>query len=142
MSFCSDNFPDDLSIPNESNLLRRIPPNHFYFDENENRIRPSSAAFEDDEDDHPMSVYLSGVLLRENREPSSVLVGHEGYALAAITAGLAREKNQTIHPDPLPDESSHAAVCGDKGRSQKTAPRKQFALMAVWIVGPPLGTPK
>ena len=86
-----------------------------------------------------MSVYLLTVLLGENREPSSVLAGHEGYSLASITAGLARTHNQTVHPEPLPEESSHAAVCGDKGKSsKKSAPKKQFALAAEWtVLNPP-----
>jgi len=139
MSFCSDNFPNDPSIQDDANLFRRIPPWHYFFDENENRWRPSSAAFEDDEDGDPMSVYLSTVLMRENREPSSVLAGHLGYSLASITAGLARSKDQTVHPKPLPEESSHAVVCGDKGKGNKSAPKKRFAMAAIWVVfNPPL----
>src|ERR1700674_870735 len=108
MSFCSENFPDDPTIKDDTSLLRRIPPWHRFFDQNENRWRPSSAAFEDDDEGDPMSVYLSTVLLRENREPSVVLAGHKGYSLASITAGLARRYSQTVHPDPLLEESSHA----------------------------------
>lgn len=137
MSFCSENFPDDPSIQNDTDLLRRIPPKHFFFDENEQRWRPSSAAFEDDDDGDPMSVCLSSVLLVEKRQASGVLAGHEGYALAAISAGLARVHGQTVHPKPLPEETSHAAVCGDKGKSKKSAPKKQFALQATWVVRPP-----
>src|SRR5256885_17105579 len=121
MSFCSEKFPNDPSIDDASHLYRRIPPLHFYADKNENRVRPSSAAFEDDGDGDPMSVCLARVLQAENREPSSVLVGHEGYALAAITAGLARSHNQTIHSRPLAEESSHALVCGDKESGKKNA---------------------
>jgi hypothetical protein len=134
MSFCSDNFPDDPSVPNDTSLFRRIPPWHHVFDENLNRWRPSSAAFQDDGDADPMSVYLSSVLTAEQRDPSTVLAGHVGYSLASISAGLARSKDQTVHPDPLPAESSHAVVCGEKGTNRKNAPRKAFALQAVWIV--------
>jgi hypothetical protein len=134
MSFCSENFPNDPSIADGASLFRRIPPWHRFFDENENRWRPSSAAFEDDGDGDPMSVYLSTVLIRENREPSVVLVGHEGYSLASITAGLARANSQTVHPDPLPEESSHSVVCGDKGKDKKSAPKRQFAKAAAWVV--------
>ena len=134
MSFCSENFPDDPAVTNEANLFRRIPPKHHVFDKNSNRWRPSSAAFEDDGDGDPMSVYLSSVLAAENRSPLTVLVNHDGYSLAFITAGFAREKGQTVHPDPLPDETSHAVVCGEKGNNNRSAPRKQFALNAVWFV--------
>lgn len=137
MSFCSENFPDDPSIQGDTELFRRIPPKHYFFDENENRWRPSSAAFEDDADGDPMSVYLSTVMLRENRAPACVLAGHEGYSLASITAGFARAQNQTVHPKPLLDESSHAVVCGDKRKGKKKAPRRQFALKATWVVWNP-----
>ncbi len=137
MTFCSENFPDDPSIPNATELLRRIPPWHVHFDANENRLRPSSAAFEDDGDDDPMSAYLSSVLAAESREPSTVLAGHEGYALASITAALAREHLQTVHPDPLPEETSHAAICGDKESGKKNAPKRKFALAARWVIAPP-----
>jgi hypothetical protein len=141
MSFCSDNFPDDPAITNETNLFRRIPPTHHIFDVNLNRWRPTSAAFEDDDELDPMSVYLSTVLTAENRSPATVLVGHPGYSLASITAGLARTKGQTVHPDPLPEETSHAVVCGDKGNNNKSAPKKQFALNAVWFVLNPPAAP-
>jgi len=137
MSFCSENFPDDSSIADDTSLLRRIPPWHRFFDENENRWRPSSAAFEDDDDGDPMSVYLSSVLLQENRKPSTLLAGHDRYSLASITAGLARTSNQTVHPDALPEESSHAVVCGDKGKDKKNAPKRRFAKAASWVIFDP-----
>ena len=138
MTFCSDHYPDDPTIEDETKLFRRIPPWHHVFDGNTNQWRPSSAAFQDDNDGDPMSVYLSSVLAAESRNPSTVLIGHEGYSLAAITAGLARSKAQTVHPEPLLDETSHAVVCGQKGNNTKGAPRKQFALNAVWFaLNPP-----
>jgi len=82
-----------------------------------------------------MSVYLSSVLASENRQASVVLAGHDGFALAAVSADLARSLSQTVHPDPLPDESSHAVVCGDKdAKSRRVA--KSLAKAAIWIVGP------
>src|SRR5260370_41973946 len=137
MTFCSENFPADPPIPNATELLRRIPPWHVHFDANENRLRPSWAAFEDDGDDDPMSAYLSSVLAAESREPSTVLAGHEGYALASITAALAREHLQTVHRDPLPEESSHAVVCGDKEAGKNNAPTSTVALAGIWVIAPP-----
>lgn len=136
-NFCLENFPNDPSISNEEDLLRRIPPWHFFTDSNlGGLVRPSSAAFEDDDDGDPMSVYLSSVLVAEQREPNSVLTGHQGFGLASITAGLARECNQTVHPDPLPDETSHAVVCGDKESGKKKAVKRKFAQGAKWVVAP------
>src|SRR5260370_18038585 len=121
MTFCSEKFPDDPSILGATDLLRRIPPQHFYFDQNLNRLRPSSAAFEDDGDGDPMSVYLSSVLTAETREPSTVLAGHEGYALASITAALPREHLQTCHLHPLPEQATHAFGGGAKEAGKKNA---------------------
>lgn len=134
LPFCLEHFPDDAAVTDETLLFRRIPPKHVYFDENENRFRPSSAAFEDDGDGDPMSAHLSSVLVAEAREPVTLLAGHEGYSLASITAALARSKSQTVHPDPLPAESAHAVVCGEKERGKKNAPKRVFALQAQWAV--------
>lgn len=134
MSFCREHFPDDPSIEDDTGLLRRVPPWHFIMDQNLSRTRPSSAAFEDDDDNDPMSVCLATVLAAEDRNPESVLAGHNGYASASITAGLARAHDQTVHPDPLPEESAHAVVCGDK----KTSVKRAFSRTAVWIIEPHL----
>src|ERR1700723_3107565 len=134
---CEENFPDDPAIENDADLLRRIPSYHFFQDNNSGLIRPSSAAFEDDEDGEPMSVYLATVLEEARREEDCLLAGHSGYALAAITAGMAREKNQTVHPDPQPEEKSHAVVCGDKRSGGQKCPKKTLAKGARWVIAPP-----
>ena len=136
-TFCLEHYPDDPSVADRTDLLRRIPPWHFVADQNLGVIRPSSAAFEDDDDEDPMSVYLAQVVAAEGRQASSVLAGHDGYGLASITAGLVREKGQTVHPDPLPDETSHAVVCGDKLSGGKKSAKKTFAMTAKWVVRPP-----
>jgi hypothetical protein len=130
---CSKNFPDDPSIDGSAELLRRIPDWHFVFDENTNAFRPSSAAFEDDRDGHPMSVFRADIILGSGGALERVLTGHQTYALAAITAALARQFQQSIHPDPLHSEPSHAVVCGRKTK----AIQRQFARSSRWIVAPP-----
>jgi hypothetical protein len=57
-----DQYTDDTSIPDEAALWRRVPPWHLIFDENLGRIRPSKAAFDNDEDDAPMSVVLADIV--------------------------------------------------------------------------------
>jgi len=134
-SYCAEHYPDDPTVADGADLLRRIPPNHVIYDENLKQHRPSSQAFRDDRDGDPMSVYLSPVLVSENRELSAVLTGHQGFALAAVTAGLARSLSQTVHPDPIPEESSHAVVCGDKESGSRRVART-LAKAAVWVVRP------
>jgi hypothetical protein len=135
-SFCLEHFPDDPSIPDEAELFRRIPPRHIIQDHNLGRFRPSSAAFEDDGDGDPMSVYLATFLEVNHRDASSVLIGHPGYALASITAGAARTLRQTVHHDPLPEEFSHAVVCGDKRSGGNNSAKKIFAKSAEWVIAP------
>lgn len=130
---CGTRFPNDPAIPDNEVLCRRVPPWHFFLDENLGRVRPSSAAFEDDDDGDPMSVYLFGVVQAEQRSAESLLNGHAGYALSGLTAGLAREHRQTVHPDGRGD-SAHAVVCGPK--TDRT--RRNFARSSHWVVPPPI----
>lgn len=120
-------------MANESALLRRIPRMHFHFDQKLGRLRPSSAAFEDDDDGDPMSVYRGEVIESEGSDIRRVMIGHSGFALASLTAGQVRSKNQTVFADPLPEESSHAKICGPK----PTSVQRWFAREAVWVIPPP-----
>jgi hypothetical protein len=129
-------YTDDSTISDDEWLWRRIPPWHVYFDENLGRRRPSKAAFEDDEDGHPMSVVLAALVVSGNRTPHDILHGHEGFALAQITAGLARSRQQRVQRDPLPEELAHALVFGRKTESV----RRAFAKACQWVVPPPDGS--
>lgn len=120
-------FSDDVSIPDETELWRRIPPWHVHHDVRLGRLRPASAAFDDDVDD-PMSV----VIATGAAGPGAVLAGHEGFALAAITAGLARACGLGVMRDPLPDNPAHAVVFGHK----TGAIMRRLAREATWIVPP------
>jgi hypothetical protein len=123
-------YTDDLTIPDEAELWRRIPPWHVIPDENIGDIRPSSAAFEDDPDGAPMSVYLAD----ECKDPQLALAGHEGFGLVAITAGLARQCDQIVVRQPVPGPPGHVVVAGKKTDSV----RKKFYRFAAkhWIVRP------
>lgn len=128
-------YTDDSSIPDKARLLRRIPikPSHIVCDPKvEGGMRPSSAAFENHPDGSPMSVQLEDVLRELGQEPDSALRNHEGFALAAITAGLVRSCNQGVVRNPTGDDPAHAEVVGDKPKSV----RKRLAKSAVWVVFP------
>jgi hypothetical protein len=128
---CGRRFPDDPKVSGDEVLFRRIPPRHFFLDENLGCTRPSSAAFEDDADGDPMSVYLAGVIAGEGRPPDSVLAGHVGFALAGLPARTARDQRQTVHPDGR-DDTAHAVVCGPKTSSR----RRAFAKLCHWVIPP------
>jgi hypothetical protein len=127
---CAEKFPDDPGVLHQTVLFRRIPPWHFVTD-GTGKKRPSSAAFEDDRDGDPMSVYVSAIIEAEGRSPGSVIVGHPGFALAGIPAGLARERGQTVHPDGR-DDTAHGVVCGKKTDSV----RRAFAKQCIWVIEP------
>ena len=112
--------------------MRRIPPRQFTPDKQTGVMRPSSAAFDDDEDGEPMSVYRSDVIVESGGSVQRVLVGHKGYAVSAIAAGFVRAFQQSVHSDPLPEEESHAVVCGHKTESI----RRKMAKQARWAVRP------
>ena len=130
---CARNFPDDPTVVESVALLRRIPSWHFYFDQRLGKMRPRSAAFEDDADGDPMSVYRRDVIEAECAAVRRVMIGHEGFALVSLTAGQLRSKQQSVFPDPLPDESSHAKICGPKTEGT----RRWFAKQAEWVIAPP-----
>ena len=127
-----DETTDDASIPDGAALWRRIPPWHFIFDENLGRVRPSKAAFDNDANDSSMSVVLADLVLASGRGPKHVLAGHERFALAFITAGLARSKQQRVAKDPIPGEPAHALVVGKKTDSVKRA----MAKASEWVIPP------
>ena len=59
-------------------MLRRIPPWYIVADANSGVRRPSSAAFEDDNDGSPMSMYRRTVIDATGGNIERVMVGHPG----------------------------------------------------------------
>lgn len=123
-------YRDDSTIPDDAKLWRRIPPRWFHHDESLGRSRPAKAAFDDDPDGSPMSV----VIAAEALGPDAVLAGHEGYALAAFTAGLARACGLQITRAPTEDQPAHALAAGRKTDSV----RRRLARGSQWVVPPRL----
>ncbi|HVX60815.1 MAG TPA: hypothetical protein VHC19_09440 [Pirellulales bacterium] len=126
------NYIDDSSIADVAVLWRRIPPWHFVLDENIGRFRPSSAAFENHPNGSPMSVVLADEVAASGRSPQDVLAGHARFALAAFTAGLARQCQQGVMREPLLEEPAHAVVFGEKRKRI----RQLLAKSATWEVPP------
>lgn len=128
-----DEYSDDTSISDAAVLWRRVPPRHFVFDENLGKLRPSKAAFDDHPNGSPMSIVLADLVVVSGRGPQDILIGHDRFALAAITAGLARSKSQGVAKDPLPEEPAHGVVFGNKTDSV----RRTFAKNTTWVIPPP-----
>jgi hypothetical protein len=114
----SDAYTDDPSIGDSMRLWRRIPPWHFVYDANLQRWRPSSSAFDNDPDGHPMSVILEEMVLKVKRDAN---------------AGLVRASGQIIARDPRPEEPAHALVIGTKPKSIQ----RRLAKESIWVIAPP-----
>ena len=125
-------YSDDLTISNEADLWGRIPPKWYVWDDNIGRLRPTSQSFQDNKDKTPMSVSLADIANSLGKAPESLLIGHEGYALVAITAGLARDCNQGIMRKPLIHDQAHAEVFGKKTGLVKD----RFAKGSRWVIQP------
>jgi hypothetical protein len=125
-------YKDDPSVKNDCRLFRRVPPTWIIWDGNLGRWRPTSAAFNNSRDGHPMSIALECELVLRGLPPSSVLAAHEGFSLTFITTELARNLGQAVVRDPTPDEPAHGLVVGTKSDKVK----KRMAAAAVWEVAP------
>lgn len=78
-----------------------------------------------------MSITLGDVLDLSDRSYSEVLKNHEDFALAAITAELARKNGQSIVRDPTDEEPAHGLVVGHKRKADT-----KMAKESEWIVPP------
>lgn len=104
---------DDVGIPDDAELWRRIGPKWWIFDENSGLWRPSSAAFQNMTDTEAVSMTLAS----EVNDPSTFLAGHEGYGLVSLTAGAVRECHQIIVRAPENGTPGHVHVIGKKNKA-------------------------
>jgi hypothetical protein len=121
-------FVNDPTITDDDQLLRRVPECQ-WVEDGAGGWRPSSAAFNDIE----LSVDIASTLHALNEPITAPLRGHDGYALVAISAGLARQHDQAVCRDPLHTNPAHGIVYGKKTNGT----RKQLAKNSAWVVPPP-----
>lgn len=122
---------DDTTISNQCLLLRRVPPvlnNYVIWDDNLNRFRPSSAAFDDTE----LSVVLGDVLIQAGRDFEEALGAYPEFLLVSIKAQFIRKLNLPIVRDPTEQEPAHGLVHGKKTKSIRSTIAKE----SNWIVEP------
>lgn len=127
-----EKLTDDATIANDAELWRRIPPVWVVPDKNAECMRVSSAAFANSRNGSPTSVLLATIVRETGRTDADVLAHFEGFALASLTAGQARECKQEVARNPLPDEPAHAYVIGKKTKGAK----KCLARSAKWVISP------
>ncbi len=137
----ADAFADDESILPADTVYRRVRADkvNIVFDKSLNRDRPSSAAFEEDEDG--MSVHLGSVIDELGLDPSAVLHGHSGYRLASLSVEFVRAQGLRIRRDHReqteadPCGPAHCLVKGQPGWSigQQDKVRKRLAKSALLL---------
>jgi len=119
-----DSVPE---IAEEAVLWRRIQAHKVVFDENQQRMRPSSDSFKDNPNGTPMSVFDAS----RCAGPEQVLVGHEGYLLASISAAQVISAGMSIVRKEE-EGIGHCEVIGKKSKGISS----QWAKDAKWVVGP------
>lgn len=134
---CSEECADDPSIEGADRCYRRIPDNWVIFDENLQRNRPTSAAFEDNRDGTNMSVHLGSALEAHGLPASSVLTGHHAnfYGVVWLSADQLREGGQALcrRPEP-PHFPAHAEAKGNKTGRPGDRLRRNWAKIAEWEI--------
>ncbi len=117
---------DDPTITVEAELWRRIHPDWWIKDHGTGIYRLASAAWEN----APHTNALSVTIADETAGEHVLLDGHQGYGVAAITAGLARANHQVIARFPTQEDPAHAHVIGNKPKSVRNALRKGSRILA------------
>jgi hypothetical protein len=107
---CQAARQDDLAITADERLFRRVHLSQIVKDDDTGNTRISTGAFKDKE----LSVNIESVLIRNGESADACLRQHQLHKLVSITAGQARQLQQIVCPDPLPDDASHGLVCGSK----------------------------
>ena len=105
---------DDPTIPDEALLWRRIPPLSTWWQKNpvDGEYYLTSAAFDDPNDETPMSVAIASLV---PGGPQTFLTGFPGNGIAQFTAGYARHTcGFAVARDPVEGEPWHAHVIGKK----------------------------
>ena len=104
-------------IPGDTRLYRRLHPDQVVWDDNEHRLRASSAAFKDEH----LSVNLGNELARINKTPAFALRAHPRHSLGWFSAAFARARDHVVIPKPTEDDPTHGEVIGRKTGSCATA---------------------
>lgn len=125
------NRADDPTISNEERLWRRVPLEWIKIDPNTGNPIISSAAFRPSDE---MSVNIAS-----QTTPEEVLKNDPRHSLAEFNAGYAREIGCIVVRDPLPDDRSHALVCGKNpnGRLTKSQAKKIATQARLIVYRPP-----
>ena len=127
-----DEVTDDPTISDSEGLWRRIHPIWAVPDKTLGKVRVSSAAFDDSADGSPLSVLIERLVKESGRTVDDVMDSYDGYFLASINSGDARQLGLGIEHTPTTEEPAHGSVHGKKTKSVKS----KLAKRAQWVVAP------
>jgi hypothetical protein len=114
---------DDRSIPDCTELWRRIPHRHWVPDDSvPNGWRLSSAAF----DDYEMSVVIADEC---TGGLSTLLHNHERFGVASFTVGQVRAHGWGVVRAPDDELPGHAHVMGKKSHGKRAALAKSCRML-------------
>lgn len=124
---------DDPGIAPDVRLYRLVnPENHVVWDDNDRRWAISSSAFQNTSGTDRMSVVLGDTLAAERRPPHDARRSKPTWHVAALTAEAARAEDQAVVRAPVPEESAHGNVVGEKGPGR----RRRLRDASEWVVPP------
>ncbi len=114
---------DDLTIPGDAVLWRRVPP-HWYTRHPDGTCEVWSAAFSD----HELSADLASIA----GSPEITRGAYVDCGVVEIQVAVLRAEGQRVRRDPLPDNEAHVLVLGHKGKSL----RRRLRDRARWVIQP------
>ena len=118
---------DDSTVNNDERLWRRVHPDQIIWDEHLKNYRPSSGVFRPSGE---MSVDIASL-----STPEAALSNYSQHSLVEFQAGAARKEGCIIVRDPLPDNPSHALVCGKNTEGRLTKPQaKNIQRNSKWVI--------
>ena len=120
---------DDPTIPDAEDLYRRVVDERIVTEQATGRKRLSSQAFSDRRNE--ISVDLSSMISPEESLRLGLRCGGGPFrGIVAITAGQARDLDQAVIRDPIPDNPAHSLICGKKSG------QRRLAAQARWVYPP------
>jgi hypothetical protein len=125
---CERDYPDDPTIGDAERLFRRVHITFLVPDDDTGLARISSGAFRDKD----LSINIESILLSEGKTPAACLATQTTHKLTFISAGAARQHQQSVcrDPDPLHDNLSHGIVWGPKNKNVRDGLRDS----AHWVI--------
>jgi hypothetical protein len=126
-------------VPNDSGLIKRVPPVQMTRDKKTGTPRPTSGAFTDPN----MSVDIEAFLARHGKNLQDCLAGFPGYSLIRLIAGNCRALNQEVvhcpvekdNQNKLPPNPTHGEVRGPKPQSVQKELYKMAEILVLGEIG-------